>query len=402
MYDMDTVELALMALEEGMTQREAAELCGVSRGAVQGWAWGRLPHPRAPRRPRAAARPPRAAARMAPPEAEEEPLDDAERAAYEAAMNENMLLRAVLDDLKGAGSHPASISNRRKCELGERLRAATGRPLREITAFLRISKSSYEYHRARLGRPDKHAALRGRVRALFEEGGRNWGYRTIWARLRREGVRASEKVVRRLMREEGLSVVYNRRRARGWSSYEGEVSAAPPNLVARDFSAAAPDELWVTDVTEFRIPAGKAYLSAVVDCFDGRPAGWRIGAHPDKALANGSLLDAIAGMREGAAPLVHSDRGGHYRWPEWIAICERAGLTRSMSAKGCSPDNAACEGFFGRLKNEFFHYRDWAGVSLAEFAERLEAYLLYYRSGRIKRSLGWLSPDEYRRSEGWA
>ena len=339
---------------------------------------------------------------MSAPDAKEGPLNEVERAAYEAAMTENMLLRAVLDDLKGAGSHPASMSNRRKCELGERLRAATGRPLREITAFLRISRSSYEYWRARLSRPDKYAALRGRVRELFEEGGRNWGYRTIWARLRREGRRASEKVVRRLMREEGLEVVYNRRRRRGWSSYEGEVSAAPPNLVARDFSAAAPDELWVTDVTEFRVAAGKVYLSAVVDCYDGRPAGWRIGPRPTASLANGSLLDALAARREGARTVVHSDRGGHYRWPGWIAICGEHGLARSMSAKGCSPDNAACEGFFGRLKNEFFHYRDWEGVSLAEFSERLDAYLRYYCSGRIKRSLGWLSPDEYRRSEGWA
>ena len=204
------------------------------------------------------------------------------------------------------------------------------------------------------------------------------------------------------MREEGLEVVYNRRRRRGWSSYEGEVSAAPPNLVARDFSAAAPDELWVTDVTEFRVPAGKVYLSAVVDCYDGRPAGWRIGPRPTASLANGSLLDALAARREGARTVVHSDRGGHYRWPGWIAICGEHGLARSMSAKGCSPDNAACEGFFGRLKNEFFHYRDWEGVSLAEFSERLDAYLRYYCSGRIKRSLGWLSPDEYRRSEGWA
>ena len=100
---------------------------------------------------------------MSAPDAKEGPLNEVERAAYEAAMTENMLLRAVLDDLKGAGSHPASMSNRRKCELGERLRAATGRPLREITAFLRISRSSYEYWRARLSRPDKSAALRGRT-----------------------------------------------------------------------------------------------------------------------------------------------------------------------------------------------------------------------------------------------
>lgn len=62
-------------------------------------------------------------------------------------------------------------------------------------------------------------------------------------------------------------------------------------------------------------------------------------------------------------------------------------LVRSMSAKGCSPDNAACEGFFGCLENEFFHYRDWEEVPVAEFCGRLDAYPRYYCSGRIKRSL---------------
>lgn len=68
--------------------------------------------------------------------------------------------------------------------------------------------------------------------------------------------------------------------------------------------------------------------------------------------------------------MVHSDRGAHYRWPGWVAICEARGLAKSMSGKGRSQDNAACEGFFGRLKNEFFHYRDWDGVSREEFAAR--------------------------------
>ena len=73
-----------------------------------------------------------------------------------------------------------------------------------------------------------------------------------------------------------------------------------------------------------------------------------------------------------------------------------------MSAKGCSPDNAACEGFFGRLKNEFFHGRDWRGVSADEFMARLEAWLRYHNEGRIKESLGWLSPKAYRESLGLA
>ena len=119
-------------------------------------------------------------------------------------------------------------------------------------------------------------------------------------------------------------------------------------------------------------------------------------------LANSSLLKACAARPAGARTTIHSDRGGHYRWPEWIGICEENGLVRSMSAKGCSPDNSACEGFFGRLKNEFFRYRDWEGVTAEEFMGRLEAYLVYYRDGRIKKSLEWLSPMEYRRKLGYA
>lgn len=411
MYDRDTVELALYALEIGHTVREAAAIAGVPRATAGAWAAGKVP--RSLGGPRA--RP----AKMVPSEraGEGAPMRGptySGRRLYEPPASgplagltpdqiENLLLRAVLADLKAGGWDPASISNRSKCELGERLRRATGLPLRSITAFLRISKSSYEYHRARLGPRDRDADIRAEVVAEFRAGDGAWGYRTVHARLRRAGIRCSEKRVRRVMREEGLEVVYARRRRRRWSSYAGEAAPAPPNLVARRFRAGAPDELWVTDITEFRLPSGaKAYLSAVVDCFDGMPVSWRVGPRPDAALADGSLSDAVARMRPGARPTVHSDRGAHYRWPGWVAICEEHGLTRSMSAKGCSPDNAACEGFFGRVKNEFFHWRDWTGVGAGEFAERLDAYLRYYRDGRIKRSLGWLSPAEYRRKLGYA
>lgn len=194
MYSREDVELALLALGEGMSKREAAELVGCGEDAVRAWAAGRLPHSCRPRERY------REGARRGP---RREEADMCARGTYDPPATgplagltpdqiENLLLRAVLDDLKGAGSHPGSMSNRRKCELGERLRAATGLPLREITAFLRIS-SSYEYRRARLGRPDKYAALRARVRELFEEGSRNWGYRTVWARLRREGVSGSRR-----------------------------------------------------------------------------------------------------------------------------------------------------------------------------------------------------------------
>ncbi len=61
--------------------------------------------------------------------------------------------------------------------------------------------------------------------------------------------------------------------------------------------------------------------------------------------------------------VIHSDRGGHYRWPGWLERVNAAGLIRSMSRKGCSPDNAACEGFFGRLKTEMYYGRKWSGIT---------------------------------------
>ena len=128
------------------------------------------------------------------------------------------------------------------------------------------------------------------------------------------------------------------------------------NLVARDFHAEEPNTKWLADLTEFHIPAGKVYLSPIIDCFDGMVISWTIGTSPDAELVNTMLDDAIGNLRGGEHPITHTDRGCHYRWPGWISRMDNAGLIRSMSRKGCTPDNSACEGFFGRIKNEMFYY----------------------------------------------
>ena len=121
---------------------------------------------------------------------------------------------------------------------------------------------------------------------------------------------------------------------------------------------------------------------------------------PNANLVNSMLDAAISTLSEGEAPIVHSDRGGHYRWPGWIERMDNAGLTRSMSKKGCSPDNSACEGFFGRLKNEMFYDYSWDGISPETFIRILDDYLYWYRDTRIKISLDGMSPSQYRRSLG--
>lgn len=81
---------------------------------------------------------------------------------------------------------------------------------------------------------------------------------------------------------------------------------------------------------------------------------------------------------------------------------QSAQLTRSMSRKGCSPDNSACEGFFGRLKNEMYYNRTWINTTLHDFMQQLNSYIRWYNQHRIKISLGGVSPTEYRRNLGIA
>lgn len=114
-----------------------------------------------------------------------------------------------------------------------------------------------------------------------------------------------------------------------------------PNKIERDFHTDKPNQKWLTDITEFALPAGKIYLSALVFCFDGLLPGWTISTTPDSVLVNTMLDQAVSHLPEGAHPLIHSDKGCHYRWSGWIERMEKAGLERSMSKKGCSPDNAA-------------------------------------------------------------
>ena len=207
-----------------------------------------------------------------------------------------------------------------------------------------------------------------------------------------------EKVIRRIVREKQLVVKCSK--VRKYNSYQGEISPEVPNIVARNFKSEKPNQKWLTNITEFSIPAGKVYLWPIIDCFDGVPVSWNVSTSPDTQLVNTMLDNAIAALPNTAHPLMHTDRGCHYRWPGRIERMNRAQLVRSMSKKGCSPDNSACEGFFGRMKNEMFYHRSWQGVSIQAFILEINRYMTWYPEKRIKQSLGAMSPIEFRKSLG--
>ena len=104
---------------------------------------------------------------------------------------------------------------------------------------------------------------------------------------------------------------------------------------------------------------GRACLSPPVDCHDGRIVAYAAGSGPNAGLADRMLVKAAETLPEGARPLVHSDRGCHCRWPGWLALMDRYGPARSTGAKDRSPDNAAAEGSFGRMKTESVHPGRW-------------------------------------------
>lgn len=323
-------------------------------------------------------------------------LADLEQRVQKLRLEHDILTKASELIKKDPGIDPRRLTNREKTQLVDALRPDY--PLKQLLTELRLARSSYFYHRMREAVPDKYASVRRVITEIFHNNYGCYGYRRIDGMLRRDGLQISEKVVRRLMAEEGLAV--HRVRRRRFNAYAGESCPAAPNLLNRNFQAPAPNTKWLTDLSEIHIPAGKLYISPIIDCFDGLVVSWTIGTRPDARLVNTMLDSAIDTLRPHERPIIHTDRGAHYRWPQWLRRLRQAQLTPSMSRKGCSPDNAACEGFFGRLKTELFYPRDWQQVSLEECMHQIDLYIRWYNETRIKLSLGRRSPVEYRQALG--
>ena len=312
---------------------------------------------------------------------------------------------------KDPGADRSALTSREKAELVGALRPAYS--LTFLARRVGIAESTYHYQRARAREArDPDADIRAEVGRIFSESGSAYGYRRIKAVMDAGGALAhkSEKRIRRVMREGGLEVPYDRRRRRRYDSYDRAADEADrdavPNVPLRDdgthdFTAPAPNVLWVTDVTEFSLPDDprKVYLSPVVDCHDGVAVGWRVALTARSAdLTDPSLEMACAQLREGESPTCHSDRGSQYHADSWRRLCEGHGVRRSMSRKGRSPDNARMEGFFGTLKNERFYFRDWRGRTAEEFCAEVDRWMEEYNCRRRKLSLGWRTPMEYRRA----
>jgi putative transposase len=236
--------------------------------------------------------------------------------------------------------------------------------------------------------------LRVSVRAAFYASRRRYGSPRIHRDLREQGDRVSRKRVARLMREEGLQARPRRRFKATTDSHHTQPVA--PNVLAREFTASAPNQRWVGDTTELLIGAGggKLYLAALLDLFSRFIVGWAVSAVNDRHLVISALHQALQRRCPDTGLLHHSDRGSPYASEDDQAVLEAHGITCSMSRRGDCYDNAVMESLFSTVKTELgehFESGDLAKIELFDYIE------IFYNARRRHSTLDYVSPTLYER-----
>jgi transposase InsO family protein len=242
----------------------------------------------------------------------------------------------------------------------------------------------------RINRPDPDAKLKVEIKGIYEEHEGRYGYRRIRDELTNRGQKVNHKKVQRIMKELGLKCTI---RIRKYKSYKGSVGKIAPNILDRNFTADAPNEKWVTDITEFKLLGEKLYLSPILDLFNGEIITYTIGIRPTYSLVSDMLEKAFVKLPKNHQLLLHSDQGWHYQMKQYRHALESKGIVQSMSRRGNCYDNSVMENFFGIMKSEFLYTKEFKSVD--HFKIELQKYIKYYNTKRIKAKLK-MSPVQYR------
>ncbi|MFG2563788.1 IS3 family transposase [Streptomyces sp. NPDC048496] len=257
------------------------------------------------------------------------------------------------------------------------------------------SSTYYRWRRAErepCERMRRDAELTEQIRQIHTESGGIYGSPRVHAALKREDVHVGRKRVERLMREADLAGISPRRK--GFTRRDPKATLAP-DLVNRDFTAPAPNRLWVTDLTMIATREGPLWLSAIRDAFSRRVVAWETSARADADLVLSSLEYALTSREVEPGKLIHhADHGCQYTSIKLTTRLVRAGIEASMGSVGNSYDNALAENLWMLVKTEcvrgrVFATRAEANLALFEYIDG------FYNSRRIQKRLGYLSPIEF-------
>ena len=244
-----------------------------------------------------------------------------------------------------------------------------------------MPRSIYYYHVKQIQKPNKYAAVKENITAIYHENQGRYGYRRITIELHNRGYQVNHKTVHRLMKTLHLKC-------------KGEVGKIVPNILKMDFNTTAPNQMWTTDITEFALFGRKLYLSPILDMYNGEIISYEISDRSVLGQVLRMLDNAFAKIPDNTNLIFHSDQGWQYQHKTCKKRLKDKGIRQSMSRKGNCLDNSIIENFFGLLKSELLYLREFD--SMEEFRVELERYIDYYNNKRIKAKLKGLTPVQYR------
>ena len=267
-------------------------------------------------------------------------------------------------------------------------------PVSVLCRVLKVSRSGYYDWKDRppSKRDQENAALTQRIWEIHDRSRRTYGYPRVHAELKALGMRCSRKRVARLMSKAGLRGCIRGRRKR---TTRRDLYATPaPDLLKRNFAAAAPNKIWTADITYIDTWEGFLYLAFILDIYSRRVVGWSMATHLRTELVVDALEMALWRRNPGVGLIHHTDRGVQYTALSFGKRLEEAGIVPSMGRVGSALDNAISESFVASLKCELLHGyrfldREAARTAVFDYIEG------FYNRVRRHSSLGYLSPSEY-------
>jgi putative transposase len=271
-----------------------------------------------------------------------------------------------------------------------------------ICRVVQVAPSTYYAAKSRppCRRKVEDAALKEQIRKVYQEQFEVYGAEKLWRQLGREGVAVGRDRVARLMGELGIAGATRAKAARTTVPAQ-PAQPLPADLVHRNFTAAAPNELWVSDLTYVPLRSGFAYTAFVIDACSRRIVGWQVATSLRTELALDALEMAIWDRRaERLDGLVHhADRGSQYLALRYTARLEEAGIVPSVGSKGDSYDNALAETVNGLYKAELVRRRGpWRDA--AEVARATAEWVAWWNTQRLHGALGHVPPVEYEQRHG--
>jgi len=259
---------------------------------------------------------------------------------------------------------------------------------------MKIPRSTYYYEIRKVDAVEiRNQELMDEIIEIFEHHKGRYGVRRIYRELVNRGRNVNHKRVQRLMHNMGLM---GKRPKEKYHSYKGEVGKVADNIIDRDFHAKAPLQKWTTDVSQFKFPWGKCYISPILDMCTNEIISYDLSLSPNLEQIRNMLDHAFEKFPYVEGLILHSDQGWQYQHEYFRNTLKDHGIIQSMSRKGNCIDNCIMETFFGRLKNEMYYGYEKDYDSFEAFSKAMEDYISYYNNERIQAKTKWMPPAKYR------